>query len=75
MWIKENPSTLLVGMYIGVATMENSMEIPQKIKNRTTIQSCNFYTFFLFLALLHWLGPLELCCIEVMIIGIFSQPQ
>ena len=41
MWIKENPSTLLVGMYIGVATMENSMEIPQKIKNRTTIQSCN----------------------------------
>ena len=24
---------LLVGMQIGVATVENSMEIPQKIKN------------------------------------------
>ena len=24
-------------MYIGAATMENSMEIPQKIKKRTTI--------------------------------------
>ena len=27
-WEKGNPPTLLVGMYIGVATMENSMEIP-----------------------------------------------
>ena len=29
---KKNPSTLLVEMYIGAATMENSMEIPQKLK-------------------------------------------
>lgn len=27
---KTDPSTLLVGMYIGVATMKNSMEVPQK---------------------------------------------
>ena len=36
-----NPPTLLVGMYIGAVTMENSMEVPQKIKNRTTILSRN----------------------------------
>ena len=30
---KENPFALLVGMQIGAATVESSMEIPQKIKN------------------------------------------
>ena len=34
---KGNLHTLLVGMYIGAATVENSMEVPQKTKNRTTI--------------------------------------
>ena len=29
---------LLVGMQAGAATLENSMEVPQKIKNRTTLQ-------------------------------------
>ena len=33
MWRKANPFALLVGMQIGAATMENSMEIPQKIQN------------------------------------------
>ena len=28
---------LLVGMQSGAATLENSMEVPQKIKNRTTL--------------------------------------
>ena len=28
---------LLVGIYIGTATMENSRKVPQKIKNRTII--------------------------------------
>ena len=32
---KENPSALLVGMQTGVATVENSMEFPQKAKNGT----------------------------------------
>ena len=32
-----NPHALLVGMYIGVATMEKSIEFPQKIENGTTI--------------------------------------
>lgn len=27
----------LVGLYIGTITMENSMPVPQRIKNRTTI--------------------------------------
>ena len=34
---KGNPPTLLVGMYIGAATMENGTEAPQKTKNRVTI--------------------------------------
>ena len=33
MWRKGNPYTLLVGMQTGAATVESSMEIPQKIKN------------------------------------------
>ena len=35
MWRKGNPSTLLVGMQTGEATVENSMEFPQKTKNGT----------------------------------------
>ena len=30
-WSKENPSALLVGMRIGAATVENSMEVHQKL--------------------------------------------
>ena len=32
---KENPSALLMGMQTGAATVENSMEFPQKTKNGT----------------------------------------
>ena len=35
MWRKGNLSTLLVGMQSGAATVENSMEFPQKTKNGT----------------------------------------
>ena len=35
MWRKGNPSTLLVGMQTGEATVENSIEFPQKTKNGT----------------------------------------
>ena len=41
MWRKGNPRALLVGLYIGASTMENNMEVPQKIKNRTTVRSGN----------------------------------
>ena len=41
MWRKGNPGALLVGMQIGAGIMENSMEIPQKIKNRTAIWPSN----------------------------------
>ena len=37
---KENSLTLLVGMQTGATTLENSMDVPQKVKNRTTLQ-CN----------------------------------
>ena len=33
MWRKGNPTALLVRMQTGAATVENSMELPQKIKN------------------------------------------
>ena len=35
MWRNGNP--LLVGMQTHAATLENSMEVPQKLKNRTTL--------------------------------------
>ena len=35
---------LLVGMQAGAATLENSIEVPQKTKNRTTLQPSNCTT-------------------------------
>ena len=35
MWRKGNPHALWVGMQVGTATVENSMEFPQNIKNKT----------------------------------------
>ena len=37
MWREGNPSELLVGMQIGAATVESSLELPQKIKNGTVL--------------------------------------
>ena len=36
-WNKGNPCALLVGMQTGAATLESSMGVPQRIKNRTTL--------------------------------------
>ena len=41
MWRKENSYALLVGMQIGAATVENSMEIPQKKKNGSAFWPSN----------------------------------
>ena len=38
---KWNPSALLVGMQTGEATVENSMEFPQKTKNGTALWPSN----------------------------------
>ena len=40
-WRKGNPLTLLVGMQTSTATMENSVEIPLKIGNRTALWPSN----------------------------------
>ena len=32
-----DPPTLLMGMQAGAATLENSMEVPQKVENRATL--------------------------------------
>ena len=37
LWRKGNTSALLVGMQTGEATVENSMEFPQKTKNGTAL--------------------------------------
>ena len=44
MWRNENPLALLVGMQTGAATLEDSVEVPQKIKNRTTLRPSNSTT-------------------------------
>ena len=44
---KGNPLTLLVGMQPGAASLKNSMEVPQKILNRTTLQSSNYTARYL----------------------------
>ena len=44
MWRNRSPLALLVGMKTGAATLENSVEFPQKIKNRTTLQPSNSTT-------------------------------
>ena len=41
MWRKGNPLTLSVGMQTGAAAVENSMEAPQKVKNRATLWFSN----------------------------------
>ena len=40
-WRKGNLPTLLVGMQIGITTLENNIEGPQKTKNKTTVYSIN----------------------------------
>ena len=41
MWRKGNPFALLVGIQMGVATVESSMEIPQEIKNGSAFWPSN----------------------------------
>ena len=36
-WRKGNPLALLVGMQAGAASLENSKEVPQEVKNRATL--------------------------------------
>ena len=38
---KGNPLTLLVGMQTCAATLDNSIEVPQEVKNGATLQSSN----------------------------------
>ena len=37
MWRKGNPLALLVGMQAVATTLENSMEVPQEVKNKATL--------------------------------------
>ena len=47
MWRDGDPLALLVGMQTGAATLENSMEVPQKVKNRTILRPSNCTTRYL----------------------------
>ena len=44
MWRKVNPPALLVEMQTYAATLENSVEVPQTIKNGITLQPSNCTT-------------------------------
>ena len=44
---KGNPPTVLVGMRAGAATLEDSMEVPQDVKNRASLQPSNCTTRYL----------------------------
>ena len=47
MWRTGNPLTLLVGMQVGITTLENSVEVPQKVKNIATLWPSNYTTAYL----------------------------
>ena len=47
MWREMITFALLVGMQTGATTLENSMEVPQNIKNRATRKSSNSTTGYL----------------------------
>ena len=47
MWRKRISFALLVGRQPGAATLENSMKVPQKTKNRTTLQPSNYTSRYL----------------------------
>ena len=44
---KGNPLTMLVGIQTGAVTLENSMEVPQKVKKRFTLWPRNCTTRYL----------------------------
>ena len=44
MWRKRISFALLVAMQAGAAALENSMEVPQKVKKRTTLRPSNCTT-------------------------------
>ena len=50
---KGNPLTLLMGVQAGTATLENSVEVPQKVKNITTLQPSNCTTRYLSIGYKH----------------------
>ena len=45
-WRKGNSPTLLMGIWIGIATMENSMEVYKKTKSCHMIQQSHSWAFF-----------------------------
>ena len=44
---KGNTPILLVEMQAGATTLENSMEVPQKVENRATLVPSNYITEYL----------------------------
>ena len=44
---KRNPFPLLMGMHVGAATLENNMEVPQKVENKATLRPNNCTTGYL----------------------------
>ena len=55
MWRKGNLCALLMAMYVSTDIMEKSIEVPHKIKNKTTIRSSNSTSKYLFKGNNHYL--------------------
>ena len=53
-WRKRNPPTQLVEREIGTITVENSMKVPLKTKNRVTILTCGSTPGHITRAILIW---------------------
>lgn len=48
MWGKQDPRTLLVGVGNGAATLENSLEVRQKVKHRVIVRPSNSTPRYMF---------------------------
>ena len=47
MWRKGNRLTLLMGIQGGMASLENHVEVPQKVENRAALRPSNWTTRYL----------------------------
>ena len=73
MWKKRNPCVLLMGMQTVAATVENSMEVPQKIKNRVTIWSSNSTSGYL--PKEYKDSNLKIICTPMITATVFTKPD
>jgi len=68
-WRKGNPPTVLVGLYVGAATVENSTEVPQKTNKWYHVIQQSYYRIYT--------GQTKIqkdICTLMFIASLFTQP-